>query len=138
MSTDKEIITIDLNALILTKDKAGSLTLTPDATQELVKILTVKKKIEELYEYVQWILSQNMAANKLKKIVSDNIVVRNSMYGEKYIITEETEPQFTKKVEHIKPNSETIDKYVDEKAELPPGVTLKERLPKATIKFREE
>jgi len=132
------IITIDVGSLILTRDKAGELTLTPDATMELAKILEAKKVIEGVYAYVQGILSQKMSDHHIKKIVSDNIVVRNSMYGEKYIVTDEADPQFTKTVQHIKPNSETIEKYIDEHGQPPVGVSLKDRLPTATIKFRDE
>lgn len=131
-------ITINPQAIILARDKAGDLTLTQEAEVELRKVLEFKKLAEEIYDHVQAKLGQAMDEQKLKKIVSGNIVVRYSTFGERYSVDESTDEKYTKPVSYIKADSAAIDKAIEETGELPTGVRLKERSSKATISYRQE
>ena len=131
-------ITINPQAIILARDKAGDLTLTQEAEVELRKVLEFKKLAEDVYDFVQAKLGQAMDEQKLKKIVSGNIVVRYSTFGERYQVDESTNEKYTKEVVYRKANSAEIDKVIEETGELPEGVKLKERSSKATISYRQE
>ena len=135
---DNNIITIDKSKIELIKEKAGEITLTADAETELRKVLEFKKLAEDLYDFVQAKLGILMDEQKLKKIVAGDVVIRYSFHGERFSVGEATPEQFTKKVEYLKANTEEIDKYVDEKGELPSGVILKDRAAKASISWRNE
>ena len=131
------IITINKEAIILSRDQAGDIILTQEAEGELRKVLEFKKLAEEVYEWVQDKLSEAMSQQKIKKIVSGNLVVSQRLFGERYAIQESTEETYTKEVAYKKANAEEIDKYVENHGDLPEGVTLKERSLKATISTRE-
>ena len=133
-----DIIQINTNEIILAQDGAGNLTLTPQAKNEIEKILTVKKLIEDIYDSVQEKLMEEMNKANLKKIVAGNIVVSKRFYGERYQIDNKynVDEKFTKVVEWVKPDAEAIEKYVEENGELPSSISLKERSEKATITER--
>lgn len=131
-------ITINPQAIILARDKAGNLALTQEAEVELRKVLEFKKLAEDVYDFVQAKLGDAMNEQKLKKIVSGNIVVRYSTFGERYIVSEGTDEKYTKEVTYRKANADEIDKAIQETGELPEGVKLKDRSSKATISYRQE
>lgn len=135
---DLKPITINPKAIVLMKDQAGELTLTVEAKTELEKILYVKKLIEDVYESVREKLTEEMNKVNIKKIVAGNIVVSKRFYGERYQIDDKdsVDEKFTKVVEWVKPNADEIEKYVEEKGELPANVSLKPRSEKASITER--
>lgn len=136
----KDIITINTKALILARDKAGELTLTPQAGKEIEKILEVRTLVEEIYEYVQDKLSAEMEKEGLQKIKAGKVSVVRRYYGEKFELRDKdnVDEKFKKEVVWVKANSEEIDKYLQETGQLPTGVSKKERTEKATITLKDE
>lgn len=135
-----EIITINTKALIISRDKAGELTLTPEAGKEIEKILFVKALIEDIYAHVQDKLSEEMELRGLQKIKAGKVSVVRRYYGEKFEIRDKdiVDEKFTKEVVWIKANSEEIEKYIQETGEVPTGVGKKDRQEKATITLKDE
>lgn len=132
-----DLVTIDLKEFGIIKQKAGEPMLTANAEVELKKVLDLRKFAEELYDFVQNKLGEAMDAHKVKKIIAGEIVVHYGYHGERYEVNKErVDSRFTKEVIWVKPNATEIDKYVEEKGELPEGVNLKERNAKASISER--
>jgi len=139
--TDEELektITINPKALILARDAAGNMALTPEATVEIEKILAVKKLIEEIYEHIQKKLTEQMGEQGLQKIQAGTITVAKRFYGERYQITDKSvvPGEFMNVREYVKPNPAAIDAYAKEKGTLPPGIQLRPRAETVSITER--
>ena len=134
-----DIITISIPEVILLKT-GKDITLTVQAKEELEKILYFRKLIEDIYSSVQDKLSLEFEKSKLKKVVAGNIVISKRFYGERYAILDKdnVDPECTKVVEWVKPDGEKIGKFLQEKNELPKGISLKERSEKVSIIRRED
>lgn len=135
-----DIVTINTKALILARDKAGELTLTPEAGKEIEKILYVRDLITQVYEFVQDKLTEEMNKQGLQKIKCGKISVVKRYYGNKFEITDQgkTDNRFKKEFVYTKPNAEEIEKFIEETGELPAGIIHKERNEKATISMKDE
>lgn len=136
MINPNELITINPQELILAKDEAGNILLTPEAKNELEKILYMKKLIEDVYEYAQTRLTEEMQKQNIQKVVAGNVTVLKRFFGERYVVAEDAPDEFKKEVKWIKANAESIDEYVEKNGELPSGVSLKDRVEKVSITQR--
>lgn len=122
-------ITIDLSEVVTAKDKAGGITLTRDAETELVKILEARSFIEQLYEQVQTVLSDEMQKHNLKRISAGSVIISKRLTGAKFQIDDykEVDPALINKSEYIRPNSEAIEEFINNTGSFPSGISLKAR-----------
>lgn len=127
--------------LVSAAQKAGHLTLNPDADKFVAALLLWEKKIIELKKLAKE--NVEMAAHNLapdfERIESDLVSTVYAAYGDKYYCNEEFAPEdvpagmVEEKVSY-KINTKEVDKYLEETGELPPGISANSRMP--SISFR--
>lgn len=132
-------LTINPDAIIVLKDKAGNFVFSKEAEIELQKLVDLQNLLEEYMQYVKDTIGNEMDKQHIKKIVGEKLTARKGLYGERYQIDKDiTEDKFTKEVTYIKANSDEITKFYEEKGELPKGVSLKARSEKVSITSNEK
>lgn len=136
--SDTDLIVINKQDLILARDEANNILVTPDAEEAIRKVLELKKFAEELFSFMQDKLSQVMEEQKTKKIICGNLVIRNSLYGSRYKLGVGTEEKFIKKVEYNRIDPEAVDEYIEKEGKLPEGVILADRSKSVSITTRQE
>lgn len=116
------IIKIDLNKLVVSKDKAGDFILNEAGGDELIKLKEAKTQIKELYDIAKKKLfeaAQEYDPN-VKAIDGHKVRVSISGSGAKYLIDETVDDKFV--TTKLNPNTDEIDEYYEHQLELPEGV----------------
>ena len=136
--TNKIIIyTDEISKLAL---EAGKLVFKKEAEEELVKLLEIKKKIDETIEKVKEQIKQagESILPNFKGVEGRRVKAIYSYHGAKYEIQDPQKAQgFYRIVVYEKPDTETIDNYVKEYGELPEGVVAKEREKSLSLRLKE-
>jgi len=120
--------------------EAGKLVFKKEAEEELVKLLEIKKKIDETIEKVKEQIKQagESILPNFKGVEGRMVKAVYSYHGAKYEIQDPQKAQgFYKIVVYEKPDTETIDNYVKEYGELPEGVVAKEREKSLSLRLKE-
>ena len=125
---NKDLVTIDPKAIVISTDKAGNFALTIEAETELKKILDFKKLIDDLYAHVEATLTAEMSKRKLQKIVGADVIVSTNLAGPRFdVFDKETAKDFLKEVKYFIPDPDKIDEFTSTNGELPKGVSFKTR-----------
>jgi len=120
--------------------EAGKLVFKKEAEEELVKLLEIKKKIDETIEKVKEQIKQagESILPNFKGVEGRRVKAIYSYHGAKYEIQDPQKAQgFYRIVVYEKPDTETIDNYVKEYGELPEGVVAKEREKRLSLRLKE-
>ena len=120
--------------------EAGKLVFKKEAEKELVKLLKIKKKIDEAIERVKEQIKQagESILPNFKGVEGRMVKAIYSYHGAKYEIQDPQKAQgFYRIVVYEKPDTETIDNYVKEYGELPEGVVAKEREKSLSLRLKE-
>jgi len=121
--------------------EAGKLVFKKEAEEELVKLLEIKKKIDETIEKVKEQIKQagESILPNFKGVEGRMVKAIYSYHGAKYEIQDPQKAQgFYRIVVYEKPDTETIDNYVKEYGELPEGVVAKEREKSLSLRLKDE
>ena len=121
--------------------EAGKLVFKKEAEEELVKLLEIKKKIDETIEKVKEQIKQagESILPNFKGVEGRMVKAVYSYHGSKYEIQDPQKAQgFYRIVVYEKPDTEAIDNYVKEYGELPEGVVAKEREKRLSLRLKEE
>jgi hypothetical protein len=121
--------------------EAGKLVFKKEAEEELVKLLEIKKKIDEAIEKVKEQIKQKGESilPNFKGVEGKMVKAIYSYHGAKYKVQDPQKAQgFYKIVVYEKPDTETIDNYVKEYGELPEGIIPKEREKSLSLRLKEE
>ena len=121
-------------------EEGGRLVFKKEAEEELVKLLKIKKKIDEAIEKVKKQIKQagESILPNFKGVEGRMVKAIYSYHGTKYEIQDPQKAQgFYKIVVYEKPDTETIDNYVKEYGELPEGVVAKERERSLSLRLKE-
>ena len=121
--------------------EAGKLVFKKEAEEELIKLLEIKKKIDEAVEKVKEQIKQagESILPNFKGVEGRMVKAVYSYHGAKYEIQDPQKAQgFYRIVVYEKPDTETIDNYVKEYGELPEGVVAKEREKSLSLRLKEE
>ena len=122
-------------------EEGGKLVFKKEAEEELVKLLKIKKKIDEAIERVKEQIKQagESILPNFKGVEGRMVKAIYSYHGAKYEIQDPQKAQgFYRIVVYEKPDTETIDNYVKEYGELPEGVVAKEREKSLFLRLKEE
>jgi len=120
--------------------EAGKLVFKKEAEEELIKLLEIKKKIDEAVEKVKEQIKQagESILPNFKGVEGRMVKAVYSYHGAKYEIQDPQKAQgFYRIVVYEKPDTETIDNYVKEYGELPEGVVAKEREKSLSLRLKE-
>ena len=120
--------------------EAGKLVFKKEAEEELIKLLEIKKKIDEAVEKVKEQIKQagESILPNFKGVEGRMVKAVYSYHGAKYEIQDPQKAQgFYRIVVYEKPDTETIDNYVKEYGELPEGVVAKEREKRLSLRLKE-
>jgi hypothetical protein len=121
-------------------EEGGKLVFKKEAEEELVKLLKIKKKIDEAIERVKEQIKQagESILPNFKGVEGRMVKAIYSYHGAKYEIQDPQKAQgFYRIVVYEKPDTETIDNYVKEYGELPEGVVAKEREKRLSLRLKE-
>jgi Asp-tRNA(Asn)/Glu-tRNA(Gln) amidotransferase A subunit family amidase len=121
--------------------EAGKLVFKKEAEEELVKLLEIKKKIDEAIKKVKEQIKQagESILPNFKGVEGRRVKAIYSYHGSKYEIQDPQKAQgFYRIVVYEKPDTKTIDDYVKEYGELPEGVVAKEREKSLSLRLKEE
>ena len=121
--------------------EAGKLVFKKEAEEELVKLLEIKKKIDETIKKVKEQIKQagESILPNFKGVEGRRVKAIYSYHGAKYEIQDPQKARrFYKVVIYERPDTETIDNYVKEYGELPEGVVAKEREKSLSLRLKEE
>jgi hypothetical protein len=121
-------------------EEGGKLVFKKEAEEELVKLLKIKKKIDEAIERVKEQIKQagESILPNFKGVEGRMVKAIYSYHGAKYEIQDPQKAQgFYRIVVYEKPDTETIDNYVKEYGELPEGVVAKEREKSLSLRLKE-
>jgi ElaB/YqjD/DUF883 family membrane-anchored ribosome-binding protein len=121
--------------------EAGKLVFKKEAEKELVKLLEIKKKIDEAVEKVKEQIKQagESILPNFKGVEGRMVKAVYSYHGAKYEIEDKEKARgFYQEVVYIKPDTKTIDNYIKEVGELPEGVITKEREKSLSLRLKEE
>ena len=121
--------------------EAGKLVFKKEAEKELVKLLKIKKKIDEAIERVKEQIKQagESILPNFKGVEGRMVKAIYSYHGAKYEIQDPQKAQgFYRIVVYEKPDTEAIDNYVKEYGELPEGVVAKEREKSLSLRLKDE
>ena len=121
--------------------ESGKLVFKKEAEQELVKLIRLKKIVDEAVEKVKEQIKQ--AGEKIlpnfKGVEGEMVKVIYSYYGAKYeIVDKEKAKGFYQEVVYLKPDTKTIDNYIKTVGELPEGIEVKEREKSLSIRLKED
>jgi len=122
-------------------EEGGKLVFKKEAEEELVKLLKIKKKIDEAIERVKEQIKQagESILPNFKGVEGRMVKAVYSYHGAKYEIQDPQKAQgFYRIVVYEKPDTETIDNYVKEYGELPEGVVAKEREKSLSLRLKDE
>jgi len=122
-------------------EEGGKLVFKKEAEEELVKLLKIKKKIDEAIERVKEQIKQagESILPNFKGVEGRMVKAIYSYHGAKYEIQDPQKAQgFYRIVVYEKPDTETIDNYVKEYGELPEGVVAKEREKSLSLRLKDE
>ena len=120
--------------------EAEKLVFKKEAEEELVKLLEIKKKIDETIEKVKEQIKQagESILPNFKGVEGRRVKAIYSYHGSKYEIQDPQKAQgFYRIMVYEKPDTETIDNYVKEYGELPEGVVAKEREKSLSLRLKE-
>ena len=121
--------------------EAGKLVFKKEAEEELVKLLEIKKQIDEAIEKVKKQIKQagESILPNFKGVEGKRIKAVYSYYGAKYEIQDKEKARgFYQEVVYVKPDTKTIDNYVKEVGELPEGIITKEREKSLSLRLKWE
>jgi len=138
----KNKIIIYPDEIIKLAKEGGKLVFKKEAEEELVKLLKIKKKIDEAIEKVKEQIKQagESILPNFKGVEGKMVKAIYSYHGAKYEIQDPQKAQGFYKykiVVYEKPDTETIDNYVKEYGELPEGVVAKEREKSLSLRLKE-
>ena len=122
-------------------EEGGKLVFKKEAEEELVKLLKIKKKIDEAIERVKEQIKQagESILPNFKGVEGRMVKAIYSYHGAKYEIQDPQKAQgFYRIVVYEKPDTEAIDNYVKEYGELPEGVVAKEREKRLSLRLKDE
>ena len=133
----KGLVTIDREKILLSRNKAGEIVFTPEAEEELKKVIEFKKLAEDILDYVQDKLMQAMEAEKLQKIVSGDLSVSRRFYGGKFEVSDAEEAkEILNKIVSYKLDTEKVEGHWEKTGEMPKGISLKKRTQSVSITKR--
>jgi ElaB/YqjD/DUF883 family membrane-anchored ribosome-binding protein len=121
--------------------EAGKLVFKKEAEAELVKLLEIKKKIDEAVEKVKEQIKQagESILPNFKGVEGRMVKAVYSYHGAKYEIEDKEKARgFYQEVVYIKPDTKIIDNYIKEVGELPEGIITKEREKSLSLRLKEE
>lgn len=116
-------ITIDLNKLVVAKDKSGDFVLNDAGGDELVKIAKAMEQIEDLYNQAKAKVHEQAIEYdpNVKAIDGHRVRIGFSATGAKYLVDPLTaDKKFVKA--KLTPDTDEIDEYYEHHLELPEGV----------------
>jgi ElaB/YqjD/DUF883 family membrane-anchored ribosome-binding protein len=122
-------------------EEGGKLVFKKEAEEELVKLLKIKKKIDEAIKRVKEQIKQagESILPNFKGVEGRMVKAIYSYHGAKYEIQDPQKAQgFYRIVVYEKPDTEAIDNYVKEYGELPEGVVAKEREKSLSLRLKDE
>lgn len=137
-------ITVDLDEIKLLAGKADKLLLDPSIEVDLVKLLDLQAQIEEVIDEAQKKIEVTaLALNpNFKSVEGDMVKASYRAYGQKYYLEEDKidqvpEVMFTKEViTKYRPNSETIDVWIEKNGGLPIGIVAPTRVKSLKIALK--
>jgi len=136
-------IVIRKEDILTLKEEGGKLILSPKGEEAFVKLLELKKFIDETIEEVKdKIVETGLDIDEdFKGLVGERVRATyrytDSVYTYKKAEIDISEP-FLKKVEYYKVDTEKVEQYENEVGELPQGIYYKDRTKKLVIKLNEE
>ena len=136
-------IVINKEEILALAKEGESLVLSPKGEESLLKLITIKKFIDETLEQVkEKIVEKGLDIDPdFKGVVGQNIRASyrytDSVYTYRKSEIDLAEP-FLKKVEYYKVDSEKVEKYEQETGDLPEGIFYKDRTKKLVIKVSDE
>lgn len=137
-------ITIDIEEIKLIAGKADKLLIDPSIDVELAKLLDLQAQIETAITDAQKRIEVTaLALNpNFKSVEGDSVKASYRAYGQKYYLEEDKidqvpEVMFTKEViTKYRPNSETIDVWVEKNGGLPSGIVAPARVKSLKIALK--
>jgi hypothetical protein len=112
-----------------------------EAEEQLIKLLEIKKQIDEVIENVKEKIKQagESILPNFKGVEGKRVKAIYSYHGSKYEIQDKEKARgFYQEVVYVKPDTKTIDNYVKEVGELPEGIITKEREKSLSLRLKEE
>lgn len=139
-------ITIDLDEIKLIAGKADKLLLEKDTEKELAKLLDLQIKLEEAIDEAQKKIEvEGLKLNpNFKSVEGDLVKASYRAYGQKYYleddkIDEVPEIMYLKEViTKYKPNTETIDIWIENNGGLPYGIVAPARVKSLKIALKKK
>lgn len=120
----KDKVVIDLNKLVVAKDKAGGFAINGDGEDLLIELKQARNQVEELYaEALNKVYEQAIEYDpNAKAIDGSRIRLTFSEAGSKYVIKDfaKVDAKFIKVTPHV--NTDEVDEYYEHRLELPAGV----------------
>ena len=136
-------IVIRKEDILTLKEEGGKLILSPKGEVAFVKLLELKKFIDETIEEVKSkIVETGLDIDEdFKGLVGERVRATyrytDSVYTYKKAEIDIAEP-FLKKVEYYKVDTDKVTKYEEEVGEPPAGIYYKDRTKKLVVKLNEE
>jgi viroplasmin and RNaseH domain-containing protein len=123
----------------LTEMGETNLLLTPKAEEALYLMETVFKSLEEARKQVRENLKAAIEAENpsISSIKGDKVTVYFKSYGEKYFISGECDPRFTKSETKVKVVSEDVEAFMKEHGGLPVGISEADRTRNVEIRVKQ-
>lgn len=134
-------LTLDTNEIAIILEDSKGITLRHDAEDSLLKLIEIKRKIDEAWESVHQLIDEE--AKKVNEnwaaIKTDRIKIIKYPTGQRYMISdsEKLPKGFLKERVISSLDISEVDSYVKSNDSLPPGVSLKERNQKVDIKVED-
>jgi hypothetical protein len=132
------ILTIDTDEIANLVEKAQDIYFSESGEQHLLKLLDIQDMVEEAVKSAKSNLENaGLQINpNFKSIAGSRVKVSYRFFGDKYKIYDESmldKSMVTSKVKYAI-DSDKVEKYEEEKGQLPMGITLSDRA--KTISFR--
>lgn len=136
-----KIIKINPDNIVLWKEEAGKLFFKKEAEEQLLKLLELKKQIDEAIEEVKEKIKEageKTLGIEFKGVIGENIKVINRYYGAKYEIEdEELARPFIKEVKKFVLDTKKVEEFEKENGDLPDGIRYTKREQKLSIILNE-
>lgn len=131
-----EIVPINKTAILKFATDGSKLAIKKNAEKELLKLLAMKDFIDELIEKVKEDIinsGKKVIGESFKGVVGEQIKAVFRMYGDKFEMEGEVDPQFVRETIIKRVNAQAVDEYLEKTGALPEGIKEKERTGKLII-----
>ena len=137
----KNIIKVDINELATFAEEGGKLVFKQSAEDNIVKLLQLKKLIDDALEKVKADIEE--AGKKIspdfKGVVGQQVKAIYRTFGEKYTYDKDKLDEasaYLKEIVWRKVKSDEVNAYVKKNDKLPNGIIEKDRKPKISISVK--